>query len=100
MHIDCKGFDVNQNFFKCFKIQKQSTLLSFYFASISNRQRNIGCGPSQSYPLRLPDPLEIWVSTYQRLREEDTKLSERITEKKNGILNRHQRRRLVPSARS
>jgi len=59
------------------------------------QQRDIGCGPSQGNPLYLPDPLEIWVSTYQRLREEDVKLAERMNAKKNEILNRQQRRRLV-----
>merc|ERR1712137_798899 len=65
-----------------------------------NQQRNVGCGPSQGSPSLLPDPLEIWVSTYQRLREEDTKLTEKMTEKKNEILNRQKRRRPEGSNKS
>lgn len=47
------------------------------FSSIS-LQRTVSCGPSYGSRACFPDPLDLWVSTYQRLRLEDEVEEKRV----------------------
>lgn len=60
------------------------------------QQRTVGCGPSYceqgSGRAYLPDPLDLWVSTYTKLRIDDVAQQEKMATMKRRLLERQQRR--------
>ena len=48
------------------------------FCFINLSQRTVSCGPSYGSRACFPDPLDLWVSTYQKLRLEDEIEEEKV----------------------
>lgn len=45
---------------------------------ISKRQKTVGCGPTYGGRACLPDPIDLWVLSYQKLRLEDDAVEEKV----------------------
>ncbi|EFX71759.1 hypothetical protein DAPPUDRAFT_111421 [Daphnia pulex] len=59
-----------------------------------SKQRTVSCGPSYGSRACFPDPLDLWVSTYQKLRIDDEIEEEKISLKKNRLLKRQESRNM------
>lgn len=52
------------------------------------RQRTVSCGPSYGSRAFFPDPLDIWVATYQKIRLEDEVQEDKVILILNFKINR------------
>ncbi|KZS21976.1 Uncharacterized protein APZ42_010868 [Daphnia magna] len=64
------------------------------------KQKTVSCGPSYVSRACFPDPLDLWVSTYQKLRVDDEIEEEKISLKKTRLRERQNLRNMKQQKQS